>query len=66
MGMHIERRIAGRTFKAKCGCTIQKGEMYVAWTDFVMGLCRYHSSCVECWNGQSGIKVLNGELVLEA
>jgi len=65
LGMHIERRIAGRTFKAKCDCTIQKGEMYISWIDYAMGSRYYRSSCVECWNGQSGIKVLNGELVLE-
>ena len=57
MALHIIPKIAGRTFRAECGDIIKKGERYVVFLDYVMGIRNHESFCVPCWNSQSNIKI---------
>ena len=64
MGWHVAKRIAGRTFRAKCGHKILKGEVYVTFDDYSMYHHIHDSSCVECWNGKSAVELVDGEFQL--
>lgn len=57
MAMHILRKVAGRSFTAKCGCRISKGSPYVVCNDYSMWNRLHESSCIPCWNKRSGIQV---------
>lgn len=46
--MHVSWRVAGRTFKAKCGHTVLKGEEYHVFDDFFSYTRMHNSSCKEC------------------
>jgi len=61
MAMHISRKVAGRSFTAKCGCRISKGSPYIVFQDFSMWNRLYESSCISCWNKRSGIQVEEGK-----
>jgi len=60
MAMHISRKVAGRSFTAKCGCRISKGSPYMVFQDFVMGAQLYDSFCISCWNKQSVVEMREG------
>jgi len=46
--LHIKFRAAGRTFKAKCGHTVKKGERYLVTDDFFAYNSYHWSACMEC------------------
>ena len=49
--MHLNWRIAGRTFTAMCGHVVKKGESYFVSDDY-FAYTKYHESkCQECANG---------------
>ena len=46
--LHKNYRIAGKTFKAKCGHTVRKGEQYLVTDDFFAYTLYHWSACMEC------------------
>lgn len=44
--LQFKVRVAGRRFKAKCGCTIRKGEPYLTTDDYVMYQNHHSSECL--------------------
>ena len=48
--MQLYYRVAGRTFTAKCGHKVRKGERYFVFDDY-FGMTKYHESkCLACAN----------------
>jgi len=60
MAMHISQKVAGRNFRAKCGCMIQKGSPYMVFDDYTSWNKLHESFCISCWNKQSMIKMREG------
>ena len=48
--MHMGFRVAGRTFNAKCGHRIQKGDTYLVIDDYSAGHKYHDSKCKRCAN----------------
>lgn len=44
--LQFKVRVAGRQFKAKCGCIIQKGEFYLTTDDYCMYSNHHNSECL--------------------
>lgn len=61
MAMHLSRKTAGKTFRAKCGCMIKKGSPYLVYQDHSMAHSLYESFCTSCWDKQSGVKTQEGD-----